>query len=80
MVRSPKSIGGAVRLPLRNAPYKNGDRTAQLFAQVRWNDVLARSNEVASPHWHVFEKDMEATGEATKVKPAILGKNSKRLF
>ncbi len=32
MVRSPKSISGAVGLALGNAPYKIGDRTDELNA------------------------------------------------
>ncbi|MCA2507282.1 MAG: hypothetical protein IM550_18975 [Microcystis sp. M54BS1] len=30
MVRSPKSIAGAVGLALGNAPYKSGDRTEEI--------------------------------------------------
>ncbi|BCU12060.1 hypothetical protein [Microcystis aeruginosa] len=34
MVRSQKSIGGAVRPPLGNAPYQIGDRTVAMFLPV----------------------------------------------
>ena len=34
MVRSPKSIGGAVGVTLGNAPYKIGDRTAENLTQI----------------------------------------------
>jgi hypothetical protein len=33
MVRSPKSIAGAVEVALGNAPYKIGDRTVEVLGE-----------------------------------------------
>jgi hypothetical protein len=36
MVRSPKSIAGAVEVALGNAPYKIGDRTVNIILAQQW--------------------------------------------
>ena len=47
MVRSPKSISGAVGVTLGNAPYKIGDRTASHGQAISWTylDDVARSSK-----------------------------------
>ncbi len=71
MVRSPKSIAGAVGATLGNAPYKIGDRA--------WSDVLNRAGigmEVMHErNAHNFPLDL-ASGEQAPVAliaPAING-------